>query len=415
MTVRVPTSEIEREVDTRLKKMGRTARMKGFRPGKVPIKVVRQRYGGQIRQEVLSDVIRTSFSRAVSQEQLNPAGGPAIEPLSGLDEEHFSYRATFEIYPEIELKGVAGLAIEAPVVEIESSDVDAMIEKLREQRAEWQEVERAASQGDRVSVDFVGKVNKEVFEGGEGQGVKIVLGAGQVLEDFEKALKGAAAGDHKTAKVKFPKAYPVAHLAGKKAIFEITVHSVEEQVLPELDEEFFAAFDIQEGGLQALKAEVQSNMRRELDERLRAEKRASALDAFLKANSVSVPKALVEQEASSLQAEAMQRMGVKDRAEAPPLENFQALATQRVTLGLLVQELVRQQDIKLDPVRVDARVAELAAPYEKPEEAAQLYRSSRELMAQVESAVLEEQVVDYLLEHGKVTLKSHGFAEFMGT
>jgi trigger factor len=414
MTVRVPTVEIEREVDARLHKMSKTARMKGFRPGKVPAKVVRKQYGGQIRQEVLSDVIRSSFSRAVSQAKLNPAGGPAIEPLGGLEDEHFSYRAIFEVYPEIQLKGVEGLKIETPTVEIVPADVDAMLDKLREQRAQWEPVERQAAAGDRVAVDFVGKIDKEVFEGGEGKDVKIVLGAGQVLEDFEKALMGAAAGDEKTAKVKFPKDYPAEHLAAKKAVFEIEVHGVEAKVLPELDETFFEAFGVQEGGLEALKSEVRNNMQRELDERLRAEIKTRTLDAFLKANEISVPKALVDQEAGQLQADAMRRMGVKDAAQALPLENFRDMAASRVTLSLLVQELVGRNEIRVDQTRVDERVRELAAPYEQPEEAEQLYRGSRELMSQVESAVLEEQVVDFLLEHGNARKKAATFAEFMG-
>jgi trigger factor len=414
MTVRVPTAEIEREVDARLRKMGKTARMKGFRPGKVPPKVVRKQYGGQIRQEVLSDVIRSSFSRAISQEQLNPAGGPSIEPLGGIDGEHFSYRATFEVYPEIALKGVEGLKIETPVVEILETDVDDMIEKLRDQRSEWQPVERKAEEGDRVAVDFVGKIDNEVFEGGEGQDVKIVVGAGQVLEDFDKALRGAAAGDQRTAKVKFPKDYPAEHLAAKKAVFEITVNSVEAKVLPELNEAFFEAFGVEDGGLEALRVEVKSNMQRELDERLRAEVKSRTLDAFLKANDVKVPRALVEQEAGHLQAEAMRRMGVKDPKQAPALENFRKTATSRVTLSLLVQELVGRQGIRVDPSRVDQRIKELAAPYERPDEAEQLYRSSQDLMSQVESTVLEEQVVDFLIEHGSAKKKTATFTEFMG-
>lgn len=415
MTVRVPASEIEREVDARLHKVGKTARMKGFRPGKVPFKVVRKQYGGQIRQEVLSDVIRSSFSRAISQAQLNPAGGPAIEALPDSDENTFSYRATFEVYPDIELKGVDGLELELPTVEVQDSDVDDMIEKLRDQRAEWEAVDRSAAEGDRVVVDFVGKIDKEVFEGGEGSDVKITLGAGQVLEDFEKALKGAAAGDEKTAKVKFPKEYPAEHLAGKKAVFEISVKAVEAKKLPDLDEDFFDAFGIEAKTLEALKTEVRGNMKRELDERLRAEIKNRALEAFLRANEVTVPKALVEQEIGQLQAEQMRRMGIKDAEQAPARENFREAARSRVALSLIVQELVAKHEIKLDPARVDERVQELSSPYEKPEEAAQLYRGSRDLMAQVESSVLEDQVVDFLVEHGKTKQKALSFAEFMGT
>ncbi len=289
-----------------------------------------------------------------------------------------------------------------------------MIEKLRLQRAEWREVERKADEGDRVVVDFEGTIDKQPFEGGQGSELPIELGAGQVFEDFEKALKGVSAGEDKTAKVKFPKEYPNADLAGKKAVFDIHVHRVEERVLPELDEEFLEAFGIEEGGLEALKRDVRRNMQRELDERLRAERKSRTLDAFLAANPITVPNALVEDEIRELQADAMRRMGIDDPEQAPPAERFRDYARQRVALGLLVQELIRSQGIELDNERVEQRIEELAAPYEHPEEAKRLYRGSRELMQQVQSTVLEEQVVDFLLERGRPTEKHVSFAEFMG-
>ena len=414
MTVRVPAAEIEREVDARLVKVGRTARIKGFRPGKIPPKVVRQRYGTQIRQEVLADVIRASFSRAVQQAELNPAGGPAIEPLSGADGGHFSYRATFEVYPEIELKGLDKLGMEKPLVEIGDADVEKMIERLRQQRASWQSVDRKSQARDRVTVDFTGKIDDQTFTGGEGKDVPVVLGAAQVVEDFEAALRGVEKDEEKTAKVKFPKNYGVASIAGKKAVFEIRVKGVEEPVLPEIDAEFLTAFGVTEGGLDALKVEVRKNMQRELDERHRLHMRAQALNALLDGNRIAVPNALVTQEVQNLQAEAMRRMGIQDPAKAPAAEGFRESATRRVQLGLLVQEVIRAHKLELDRGRVDRRIEELSAPYEKPQEAAHLYRSSRELMAQVESAVLEDQVVDFLLVHGKVKDKASTFDEFMG-
>jgi len=414
MTVRVPAAEIEREIDARLVKVSRTARIKGFRPGKIPPKVVRQRYGTQIREEVLADVIRASFSRAVQQAELNPAGGPAIEPLSGADGEHFSYRATFEVYPEIALKSLEKIAIEKPLVAIADGDVEKMIERLRQQRATWRGVDRKANATDRVTVDFTGKIDGETFAGGEGKDVPVVLGSGQVVEDFDEALHGVAEGEEKSAKVKFPKNYGVAALAGNKAVFEIRVKRVEEQVLPEIDAEFLAAFGVTDGGLEALRVEVRKNMQRELDERLRVHMRAQALNALLDTNRIDVPNALITQEVRNLQAEAMRRLGVQDPQKAPPAESFRETALRRVRLGLLVQEVIRAHKIELDRGRVDRRIEELVAPYEKPQEAAQLYRSSRELMGQVESAVLEDQVVDFLLARGKVKDKDSTFDEFMG-
>jgi trigger factor len=417
LMIRVPNVAIEREIAARLAKVGRTAKLKGFRPGKIPEKVVRKYYGGQVRDEVLSDVIRSSYSRAIAEQKLNPAGGPRIEPLpggGGTDAEHFSYRATFEVYPEIALQPLDELSIEVPKVAIEEADVETMIEKLRSQRATWRPAERPAAEGDRAVVDFAGKVDGEPFQGGQGKDVTIVIGSGQVLEDFDKALRGAASGETKKASVTFPGNYAVQNLAGKTAEFEIEVRRVEEQVLPELDDAFAVSFGVSTGSIADLAAEVRANMERELAERLKNETKTRTFDALIKANQITVPRALVEQEIESLQADAMRQMGISDKAQAPARERFQALAQRRVTVGLLIQELIREHKIKLDPARVDRRVVELSAPYEKPDEAAQFYRSNRGMMAQVEAAVLEDQVVDFLLERAKPKDKVLTFKDFMG-
>ena len=416
LTIRVPSTEIEREVESRLEKVGRTARLRGFRPGKIPKKVVRKHYGEQVRREVLSDVIRTTFNQAIAQTQLNPAGGPRIETLSGVTsaDEDFSYRATFEVFPEITLADLGTLEFTRPVVEITEADVDKMLEKLREQRAEWRAVERPAAKGDRVVVDFVGRIDGEPFDGSESKEVTIVVGAGQVIEDFDRALEGLTAGETKTATVAFPEEYSREDLRGKTAEFEITAHRVEEKVLPEIDGEFAKAFGVEEGGVEKLRVEVRANMQRELDERLKTETKTRAFDALLAANEVPTPRALVAEEIRVLQADAMQRLGIDDPAKAPPAERFEAAARRRVAVGLLVQELIRKNGIELDRVRVQRRVDELVAPYENPEEAARIYRTSRELMAQVESSVLEDQVVEFLLERAKVTDEPKTFDEFMG-
>lgn len=415
MTVRVPTAEIERAISARLAQVGKTAKLKGFRPGKVPQKVVRQYYGGQVRDEVMTDVIRTTYSRAIAEQKLNPAGGPRIEPLASADagSEHFIYRATFEVYPEISLKPLEDLAFEVPSVAIEEADVDAMIEKLRGQRATWKTVERKSAEGDRVVVDFAGTVDGEPFEGGQGKNVSIVVGSGQVLQDFDRALRGLAQGESTTATVLFPPDYPTKALAGKTAVFSISALRVEERSLPELDDEFATSFGLA-GGAASLRGEVRNNMERELKERLRAETKTRAFDALIRVNQVVVPRALVEQEIGTLQQDALRQMGSSDPAQAPPRERFEPLAQRRVTVGLLVQELLQAHKIKLDQSRVEQRIKELAAPYEKPDEAAQFYRSDRGMMAQVEASVLEDQVVDFLLARASVTTKSLSFKDFMG-
>jgi trigger factor len=417
MTVRVPTAEIERAITARLAQVGKTAKLKGFRPGKVPQKVVRQYYGGQVRDEVMTDVIRTTYSRAIAEQKLNPVPvAPRIESLGGADagsSEHFIYRATFEVYPEIALKPLDDLAIEVPSVAIEESDLDAMIEKLRDQRATWKPVDRAAAEGDRVGVDFAGTVDGEPFEGGQGKNVSIVVGSGQVLKDFDRALRGVAAGESTTATVLFPQDYPAKPLAGKTAVFAITLLRVEERQLPELDDAFATSFGLT-GGAASLRGEVRNNMERELKERLRADTKSRVFDALIRANQIVVPRALVDQEISTLQQDALRQMGSTDATQAPPRERFEAIAQRRVTVGLLIQELLQEHKIKLDQSRVEQRIKELAAPYEKPDEAAQFYRSDRGMMAQVEASVLEDQVVDFLLARAATTAKNLSFKDFMG-
>jgi trigger factor len=414
LTVRVPSAEIERAIAARLAQVGKTAKLKGFRPGKVPTKVVRQYYGGQVRDEVMTDVIRTTYSRAIAEQKLNPAGGPRIEPLPPADAggEHFTYRATFEVYPEITLKELGELAIDVPSVEVEEPDLDAMIEKLRSQRATWVPVERGAAEGDRVTVDFVGTIDGESFEGGQGNGIGIVVGSGQVLRDFDAALRGLEAGASATATVLFPQDYPTKSLAGKTALFAIDGKKVEERQLPELDDAFAESFGLA-GGAAALRGEVRNNMERELKERLRAETKTRTFDALIKANRIVVPRSLVEQEIETLQADALRQMGSSDPQQAPR-ERFEGIAARRVTVGLLIQELLREHKIKLDSARLEQRIKELAAPYEKPDEAAQFYRSDRGMMAQVEASVLEDQVVDFLLARAQCTTKSITFKDFMG-
>ena len=417
LKIRVPSADIEREIASRLAQVGKTAKLKGFRPGKIPEKVVRKYYGGQVRDEVLSDVIRSSYSQAIADQKLNPAGGPRIEAVPGdtpADQEHFTYRATFEVYPEIALQPLEQLALEVPRVTLDDADVETMIEKLRTQRATWRPVDRPAAGGDRAVVDFEGKIDGGLFPGGSGKDVGIVLGSGQVLAEFDRALHGASAGETRTAAVTFPANYPTTDLAGKNAEFVITVQRVEEQVLPELDDTFAGSFGVTTGKVEDLAAEVRKNMQRELAERLSRETKARVFDALIKANSISVPRALLEQDIDALQQGAMRELGVNDPAQAPSRERFASLAQRRVTVGLLIQELVRQNKIRLDAARVEQRVQELAAPYEKPAEAAQFYRADRGMMTQIETGVLEDQVVDFLLARVKTSDQALTFKQFMG-
>jgi len=413
MRVELPAERIEKEVDSRLKSVGKNVKIKGFRPGKVPAKVVKQRYGAQIRQEVLSDLMQQSYSDAVQQENLHPAGGPKIETEAEGDGKSFTYVATFEVMPEVELKGLDKIKVEKPEIEIGDSDVDDMIENLRKQKATWTEVDRASAKGDRVIVDFAGKLKGEPIEGGQGKEVPVILGQGQMLEDFEKGLTGVKPADEKTFKVKFPKDYHAEELQGQKVDFTIQVHRVEEETLPPVDDELAEMFNVKEGGLERFRADVAENMRHEADQKVRAQVREQIMEELLAANPIDIPQALKHQEMHSMQHEAMQRLGIEDHDQAPPLENFAESAEKRVRLGLLIRQLITEQELKLSEDLVRAHVEDMCAGYENFDEMVNMYMGTPQVRQQVEPIVLEQMAFDWLLEHGKVKAKKVSFKEFM--
>ena len=413
MRVELPAERIEKEVDSRLRSVGKNVKIKGFRPGKVPAKVVKQRYGAQIRQEVLSDLLQQSYSDAVQQERLNPAGGPKIETESEGAGKTFAYVATFEVMPEVRLEGLDKIKVEKPEIEIADSDLDDMIENLRKQKATWAEVDRASAKGDRVVVDFEGKLKGEPIEGGQGKEVPVILGQGQMLEDFEKGLTGIKAGDEKTFKVKFPKDYHAEDLQGQKVEFTIQAHRVEEQTLPPVDDKLAEMFSVKEGGIEQFRKDVLDNMRHEADQKAKSRLREQLMDGLLAANPIEIPKALKHQEMHSMQHEAMQRLGIEDHDRAPPLENFAASAEKRVRLGLLIRQLIIDEDIRLDEERMRQHVEEMCAGYENAGEMVDMYLGTPQVRQQVEPIVLEQMAFDRLLEHGKVKAKKIGFKEFM--
>jgi trigger factor len=412
MRVELPLAPIEQQVDSRLKSVGRTAKIKGFRPGKVPAKVVRQRYGKQVREEVLSEVLQKSYADAVTQQQLNPAGGPKIETEADAGDT-FAYTATFEIMPEIVLKDLEKIKIEKPDVAIGDDDVDEMLLTLRKQKATWETVERKSADGDRVVIDFVGKLKGEAFPGGEGKEYPVVLGAGQMLPDFEKGLLGVKADEETTFKVKFPKDYHAEDLAGKKVDFEIKVHRIESEVLPELNDEFAESFNISEGGLEKFRQDVLENMQREADQKVTADVREQVMDGLLKSNPVEIPETLKHQEMHALQKEAMQRMGLEDAEHAPPLDNFKEGAEKRVALGLLLRQVIVDKEITVNEEMMRARFEELCAGYENSDDMVNMYMSNPQVMQQIEPMVVEQQAVNWIIDNGKTKDKKVAFKEFM--
>ena len=412
MTVGIPADRIENEVNKRLQQTAKRARVDGFRPGKVPMSVIRKRFGASAHQEVIGEVIQSSFYEAVMQEKLNPAGAPSVEPKSMEAGKDFEYIATFEVYPEVTLAGFETISVERPESEVTDADVDTMLETLRKQNTRFEAVERAAENGDQVTIDFVGKIDGEVFQGGTANGTNLVLGSGRMIPGFEEGLVGAKAGDSLTLNVTFPDDYQNLDLAGKAAEFETTVQAVAAPALPELNDEFFAQFGVNEGGLEGFRAEVRKNMERELRQAIKTKVKGQVMDGLLNTNTVEVPKALISTEIDRLREQAVQQFGGANiEASQLPAELFEEQAKRRVSLGLIVAEVVKQNDIKPDNDRVRAMVEELASAYQEPEQVINWYYQNEQQLGEIQSVVLEEQVVDTVLQKAQVTDKKVAYEE----
>jgi trigger factor len=414
MEVAVPASEVAAEIDQRLKQISRTARLKGFRPGKAPFAVIRKQYGEQVRAEVVSDLMRSSYAQAINQEKLQPAAGPRIEALAMPPENDLKYAAIFEVLPEIKVKSPYDVAIERPGAEITEQDLDAMIESMRRQRPNFTAVERAAQETDRVTLDFEGKIDGHPFEGGEGRDVPLIVGAGQTMAELDAGVRGAKAGDRKTISVAFPAEHPNKNLAGRAAELDVTVKSVEEQTLPAVDEEFCRAYGVEEGGIEALRAEVRKSMDRELAGVVRNRLRTQVMDALYRDNLIEVPRTLIDENVQQLQVDMGRRMGAKDVSQLPPREQFEESARRRVALGLLLGQIVQNEGLKVDRERVLARLNDLIVTYPNPEEARRAYLQNPDAMKQIESSVLEDQVVDWVLERARITDKPTSFKDLTG-
>ena len=414
MAVQVPAQRVAQAIDERLQSLSRTVRLKGFRPGKVPVKVVRQQYGAAVRQEVIEKLLQSTFSEAVADQKLTPAGGPRIEEFSAEEGHDLSFRAVFEIYPQFELQGIDALQVLRPTVAVGAEDVDAMIDTLRSQQSTYGKVDRAAIDTDRVTVDFVGTIDGIAFDGGKGSNIPIVLGAGRMLPEFEAGLEGVQAGDTKQVDVIFPADYAVAQLAGQKAVFTITVHSVEERQLPELNDELAKVFGVQEGGLNTLREEVAENMQRELADAIRSRVRTQLFDGLLAANSIELPTVLIESAVRDMQIEVGRQRGARDVSQLPPAEQFYDAARRRVALGLLLGEVIKTSGVKVDRNRVQTKIQETVMQYPDPARAVKVYRENPEAQRQIENLVIEEQVIEWLLERVKVADQPMSFKEVMG-
>lgn len=413
MTVQVPAEEVSAEVESRLKDFSKTVRLDGFRKGKVPVSIVRKRYGGQVHREVLGDLIESSYRNALIEEKLNPAGQPSIEPASMEQGKDLEYVATFEVFPEVSIKQLDGLKMETVTASVGDEDLDGMIDTLRKQRSNWVDADKAAERDDRVTIDFVGTVDGEEFEGGKADDYPVVIGGGQLLPDLENGLEGLKSGDEKNIDVAFPENYQAAELAGKSAVFAVTAKKVEIQELPEVDADFIKEFGVEEGTLEKFRESVKDNMERELAERLSGKRRQVALDAFWEANAFDLPKALVEQETEAMREDTGRRMGVTDPTQLPPAEMYAEQAKRHVGLRLLINEVITSQELKVDPEQVDAKLVSITGSYEQSDEVIKQYRSNPQVMQQLEAMVMEEQVVELLISKADATEKSLSFDEAM--
>lgn len=408
MTVQVPSERVDKEVDGRLRSLGNTVRLDGFRPGKVPFKVLQKRFGAQVRGEVLGEVLESSFGEALAQEKLRPAGAPEIDTTQTEAGKDLEYTATFEIMPEVEVKGVSEIKVERPQVEIADVDIDRVVENLRKQQAEFVETDRAAEEDDQVIVDFKGLIDGEPFAGNEGEDVPVRIGSGQMPVEFEEALKGVKAGENKTFDYTFPEQFPDADIATKTAQFEVTVKRVEAPQLPEVDADFAEKLGFSDG-VDGMRQKIREILEGQRDQAVRGLLKPQVLNQLADANEFELPQVLVDTEIEELRGQTPGNDADDEKASG----EIETEARRRVALGLLVNEIVRGNEIKIDQDRVRKTLEDMVSQYEQPQELIRYYLQNRELMQGIELSVLEDQVVDWLLEQAQVTDKPQSFEELM--
>ncbi len=414
----VPVADVNRQVVDRLRKLSRNVKMPGFRPGKVPMKMIEQSYGPQVHAEVLSDAVSKAFSDAVAEHRLRVAGQPRIESRDSGTENEIGFTATFEVYPEIALGEPGTLAIERFESPVGEAEIDKTIDILRKQRVRWHEVQRPAQDGDRLTIDFVGKLDDVAFEGGSAQGFPFVLGEGRMLADFETGLRGAGVGETRTFPVAFPDDYGSTDLAGKTAQFEATVRKIEAPELPAVDEEFARQLGVADGDIARLRNDIRANLEREVAQRVRTRTKSNVMDALLGLASFDLPKALVDAEKQALSERAMEDLKARgvDPKQLPPIpeDTFAEQAEKRVRLGLIVAEIVRQHSLQAKPDQIRQQIEEFAQAYENPGEVIRHYFGDRNRLAEVEAVVVEQNVVDWALAKAQVTERTLDFDELMG-
>jgi len=413
LTIAIPGDRVDTAVNARLQEAAQTIRLNGFRQGKVPLKVVKNKFGKGVRQEVVGELMNQTYFEAIAQESLKPAGQPRIEPTSMDEGKDVEFVAIIEVYPEIELPDFAAIKAERLVAEVSDDDIDEMIETLRKQRQTWVPVERAAADGDMVNIDYVGKKEGEEFQGGKAAGQNLVLGSERMIPGFEDGVIGKSAGEDFTLQLKFPDEYHSEELAGAEVEFELTLNTVSEQSLPEVNEVFFKSFGVEEGGMEAFREEVSNNMQREMKTASRNKLKTTLMDALISDLEVAIPAALMSNEIHQLKHQTVQQMGGGQGFDphSMPDDLFREQAKRRVTLGLILGEVISQQSIQADADKVRDAVEEIAATYESPEEVVKWYYSNEEQLQGIESSVIEDQVFDYIIEQAQVSDKEVSYQD----
>ncbi len=418
INISLPSQEIDSEVQTRLKRLARDVKMHGFRPGKVPLKVVAQQYAEQVRREVLGDALQKSFGDTVRAQNLKVAGYPRFEPKGELGSvAAVEFSATFEIYPEVTASDMSKVVINRPVTNVSEAEVDKTLEIMRKQRASFVPVTRPAALGDKVTIDFVGKTDGREFDGGKGDDFSLTLGEGRLLKDFEQYVVGLQAGDSKTFEIRFPEDYHGKELAGKTATFDVKLKQVAGATLPPVDADFAKALGVVDGNLETMRREVRENLEREVKRRISARVKDQIMQVLIDTTKVEVPKSLVELEIERMQASAQQDLaarGVKAEGMPLPRDLFEQPAQRRVTLGLILAEVVKSHALQAKPDQVRSMVEEQAQSYEQPEQVVKWYYQSPERLREIESMVVEENVVAWALATAKVEDKANDFDELMG-
>ena len=414
--VQVPEDRIQGEISKRLTNIAQNARLPGFRPGKAPMKVIAQRYGKQVREEVVGEIVQSSFQDAIVQESLRPVGTPTIDPLEWESGSGVAYTAVFDVYPEVSLPPIDSLKIARPEAKVGDGDVDRMLERLRNQRRRWESVQRAATPGDRVVVDFQGTCDGEARDDLKTDGYAVELGAGQLFKQLEDSLLGTEAGQELSLDLHFPSDFGAGELAGKPVHFQVKVNTIEEPVLPEIDDEFATGFGVKEGGIEKLKSEVRDNMQRELEEGIRSTTKQRVMEALLAGRNLDLPESLIEREVQrSLEQRRLElsHSGIDaSEIELDP-EDFKQGAGRRVSLGLLIGELIKENGIKADPNEVRARIDSIASTYEDASEVVRWYYSEPARLSEVESTVLEDTVVAWILDRATVVPEATSFDELL--